>query len=130
MKHFVCKGCGNLIAMINDSGVRVHCCDKKMDEVVPKFGDDTKEKHTPYIDSKGCEVKVTVGPADNRHPMTPEHGVAWICLVTTEGSHRKILPPDGKSEAHFKLTPGEKIIKAFAYCNLHGLWVSECKECK
>jgi len=130
MKHFVCNGCGNLVAMVNDSGVRIHCCSKKMDEVTPKVTDDAKEKHKPHVELKGSEVRITVGPADNRHPMTPEHGVAWICLVTTEGSHRKILPPDGESEARFKLTPGEKIIKAFAYCNLHGLWVYECKDLK
>ena len=129
MKHFVCKDCGNLIAMINDSGVNVHCCTRKMSEVVPNVSDASKEKHTPYIEVDNDTVKITVGDVNNRHPMSKEHNVVWICLVTTEGSHRKLLPPHGSSEAVFKLTEGEKVIKAFAYCNLHGLWVKECKEC-
>lgn len=127
MKHFVCQGCGNLVAMINDSGKRICCCDGKMHEVTPKCKDEGKEKHTPNISQNKDEVKITVGSADNRHPQTDEHAIAWVCLVTTSGSHRQILEPNGVSEATFRLTKGEKPIKAFAYCNLHGLWVSECK---
>lgn len=127
MKHYVCRECGNLTAMINDSGKIMSCCGRKLDEVVPSVKDSAGEKHKPFIHEKNGEVRITVGPEDNRHPMTPEHAIAWVCLVTTGGSHRKLLLPDGKSEAVFRITPDEKIIKAFAYCNVHGLWVTECK---
>ena len=130
MKHFVCKKCGNLVAMINDSGIRIHCCGEKTEEVTPSVSDPGREKHTPYISVKNGDVFVKVGSEENAHPMGKDHSISWICLVTTEGSQRKILSPEGKAEAHFALTPNEKVIKAFAYCNLHGLWVSECKEHK
>lgn len=87
----------------------------------------SREKHTPVISEKGGVVTVTVGTEDNRHPMLPEHAISWVCLITTGGSQRKMLTPDGKSEAKFYLAPGEKVVKAFAYCNLHGLWVAEVK---
>lgn len=125
MKHYVCKFCGNLVAMVNDTGRNIGCCGKNMSEVTPVADGDKREKHTPVAEMKGDKIRITVGPADNKHPMTHEHGVAWVCLVTTEGSHRKKLRPDGEAEAEFLLSPGEKPIKAFAYCNLHGLWVSE-----
>lgn len=127
MKHYVCKGCGNLVAMINDSGKRLTCCDGGMRELTPKVNEEGGEKHTPSVKLQDGRVRVTVGSEDNRHPQTPEHAIAWVCLVTDRGSQRKLLRPDGKQEAVFLLEPGEKVIKAFAYCNVHGLWVAECR---
>ena len=127
MKHYVCRFCGNLVAMINDTGRRIGCCSKDMEELTPGVVEASREKHTPVISEKGGVVTVTVGTEDNRHPMLPEHAISWVCLITTGGSQRKMLTPDGKSEAKFYLAPGEKVVKAFAYCNLHGLWVAEVK---
>lgn len=111
--------------MVNDTGKRVCCCKENMDELVPDHKKELEAGHKPYIKESGGVVTVTVGNEDKRHPMLPEHAVAWVCLVTTEGSHRKILRPDGTAEACFHLSPGEKVIKAFAYCNVHGIWVAE-----
>lgn len=127
MKHYVCRACGNLVAMINDTGRRVGCCSRNMDELVPGVVDASREKHTPVIKEKDGVVTVSVGSGDNAHPMLPEHAVAWVCLVTTGGTQRKMLTPDGVAEAKFYLAPGERVVKAFAYCNLHGLWVAEVK---
>lgn len=127
MKHCVCKSCGNLVAMINDTGRRIGCCGKNMEELTPNVAEASPEKHTPEIRQSGEVVTVSVGNPDNRHPMLPEHAVAWVCLITTGGSQRKMLTPDGEAVAKFYLAPGEKVVKAFAYCNLHGLWVAEAK---
>lgn len=127
MKHYVCKGCGNLVAMVNDTGRRIGCCGKNMDELTPNSVDASREKHTPEVKVHDGKVTVTVGSADNNHPMLPEHAIAWVCLITTGGSQRKLLTPDGKAEATFLIDKDEKVVKAFAYCNLHGLWVCECK---
>ena len=43
-------------------------------------------------------------------------------LQTNFGNQRKALKPGEKPEAKFALLPGEKIIAAFEYCNLHGLY--------
>lgn len=127
MKHYTCRYCGNLVAMVNDTGRNIGCCGKDMTEVTPKVTEEKNEKHTPLIAREGDTVRITVGPADNRHPMEKDHAIAWVCLVTNEGSHRKTLRPDGKAEAHFPLSKGEKPIAAFAYCNVHGVFVTECK---
>lgn len=127
MKHYVCRGCGNLVAMINDTGRRIGCCGENMHELTPNSVDASREKHQPTIAQAGDVVTVTVGEAGNMHPQLPEHAISWVCLITTGGSQRKLLTPDGKAEAKFYLAPGEKVVKAFAYCNLHGLWVTECK---
>ena len=127
MKHYVCRACGNLVAMVNDTGRHIGCCSKNMEELVPNTADASPEKHTPTIRRAGDTVTVTVGSVGSEHPMLPEHTVAWVCLVTNIGSQRKILRPDGRAEAKFLLVPGEKPIKAFAYCNMHGLWVAEAE---
>ena len=98
-----------------------------MDELTPNAVEASVEKHTPKIKLRDGKVTVSVGEADNAHPMLPEHAIAWVCLVTTNGSQRKLLRPDGKAEVTFLIDKDERVIKAFAYCNLHGLWVTECK---
>ena len=56
--------------------------------------------------------------------MTAEHNIAWVYLETTKGGQYKVLSPDEAPEAVFKLGD-EKVVAAYAYCNLHGLWKAE-----
>ncbi len=118
MKHYVCKRCGDLVAMVNGDGKRLACCDCSMEELTPRWEGLGAEKHTPTMEQYGNRVHVWVP-----HPMEREHRVDWICLVTDKGSQRKLLAPGGESFAEFYLDEDERVIKAFAYCNLHGLWV-------
>lgn len=129
MKHFVCERCGNLVALLHGDGKRISCCERPISEITPRLGGEGKEKHTPVIHVNGDEVRVTVGPEGGMHPMESRHAIAWICLITSGGNQRKMLDPDGNAEAVFKLAEGERVVRAFAYCNLHGLWVAECKIC-
>lgn len=112
------------MAAVNFTGNPLSCCKSEMNELVPNSVDASKEKHKPIIKQKGNTVTVTVGEADMAHPMSEEHSIYWVCLVTDRGSQRKILNPKDKAEATFYLDGEEKVINAFAYCNLHGLWVS------
>ena len=61
IKFYICKHCGNIVGMINDSGVVPACCGEKMNELVPNTTDAAKEKHVPVITVKGNEVHVAVG---------------------------------------------------------------------
>ena len=127
MKHFICKRCGNLVAAVNYTSNPLSCCSREMDELTPK-ADADRAKHLPKITVKGNTVSVKVGEDSSPHPQLPEHFVEWVCLVTDRGSQRKMLPPSGKPEVTFALTEGERPINAFAYCNMHGLWVSGAAE--
>ncbi len=128
MKHYVCRACGNLVAMINDTGRRIGCCSKNMDEVTPNLVEEAREKHTPSVREEPGRVIVTVGTGENIHPMTAEHGISWVCLVTTDGTQRKMLVPGKRPEVVFHVGEGERVIKAFAYCNIHGLWLWEAAD--
>ena len=46
-------------------------------------------------------------------------------LQTEKTVQRADLLPGEKPEAVFALADGDKVVKAYAYCNLHGLWATE-----
>ena len=117
---YQCKHCGNIIAYAKNKGVPVMCCGEKMTELVPGSVDAASEKHVPVISVEGNKVTVTVGEV--AHPMAEEHFIEWIALETAEGNQRKELKPGQKPEAVFMMTESDKVVAAYAYCNLHGLW--------
>ncbi|MBQ1206355.1 MAG: desulfoferrodoxin [Clostridia bacterium] len=121
-KFYVCETCGNLVGMINESGVNMVCCGKKMTQIVPGTVEASKEKHIPVVTVEGDTVKVNVGSVD--HPMTEEHLIEWVYLQTCRGGQRKCLKAGDAPTVTFALCD-EKPIAVYAYCNLHGLWKTE-----
>lgn len=119
-KYYVCQHCGNIVAMVKESGVPLMCCGQKMTELVPGTTDAAVEKHVPTFEIAGNLVNVTVGEAE--HPMMPEHYIEWISIQTKQGSQRKELKPGEPPKASFALCEGDEVVAVYAYCNLHGLW--------
>ena len=119
-KFFICEHCGNIIAMVKDSGVPVVCCGEPMKEIVPGAKDAAAEKHVPVYTVDGNSVSVVVGSVE--HPMQPEHYIEWISLQTKQGNQRKQLKPGDKPEVSFALCDGDEVEAVYAYCNLHSLW--------
>jgi superoxide reductase len=121
-KFVRCEICGKIVGMINDSGVRVVCCGEEMKELKANTVDASKEKHVPVVTEKYDQVEVKVGSVD--HPMLPEHYIEWILIRTYFGIQRKRLTPGDSPKATFTLTGGDKLVDAYDYCNIHGLWKS------
>ena len=122
MTFYRCPHCGNIIAHLQDSGVRCVCCGEEMKPLIPNTSDGAGEKHVPVIAVDGREVTVTVGSVE--HPMLEAHYIAWIILETMQGRQRKALTPGERPIARFALTEGDEVVAAYEYCNLHGLWSS------
>lgn len=122
MKFYVCKHCGNIITFLKSSGVPVICCGEQMSELVPGTTDASLEKHVPVVTQQGDNVNVFVGAVE--HPMAPEHFIEWIALETRNGSQVKQLVPGQTPSADFALAGDDKVIAAYAFCNIHGLWKS------
>ena len=120
MKFYVCEHCGNIITYAKDAGVPVMCCGQKMVELVPGTTDAAVEKHVPVIKAEGQKVVVEVGGV--AHPMIAEHYIGWIVLETEKGCQKVDLKPEEAPRAEFALVEGDKVVAAYAYCNLHGLW--------
>jgi superoxide reductase len=124
-RFYICEKCGNIIGMVHDSGVPMMCCLRPMTKLEPGTVDASKEKHVPVITIDDNLVRIDVGAIE--HPMTEEHNISWIYLLTDKGGHRKALKAGDTPVAIFSLYD-EKPIAAYAYCNLHGLWMDEVEK--
>lgn len=98
------------------------CCGKDMilmnDDVKPEI---STEKHIPVLERDGNTVTVKVWSV--AHPMTPEHYIEWIEVITAHRTYKKFLNPDparpDEAIAIFEIE--WEVLSARAYCNLHGL---------
>ena len=109
-KFYICRHCGNLVGVIHDSGVPMMCCGQKMEALEPNTVEASGEKHLP------------VGAVN--HPMAPEHFIEWVYVQTENGGQRKALKPGDDPNVTFSLGD-DKAVAVYAYCNLHGLWMTE-----
>ena len=121
-RFYICRHCGNLVGLIEDGGVPLTCCGEKMQKLIPGTVEASAEKHIPVAVIEKDQVKVSVGSV--AHPMSEEHSIRWVYLAFENGGARKELKPGDKPEVTFALG-GEKPVAVYAYCNLHGLWMSE-----
>lgn len=121
-RFFICKHCGNMVGMIHSSGVAMVCCGEEMTELIPNTVDASGEKHVPVIKIEDKKVTVEIGSVP--HPMVEEHYIEWVYLLTSEGGQRKCLSPGDDPVVTFAIDT-EKVIAAFEYCNIHGLWKAE-----
>lgn len=122
-KFYICKHCGNIVELVQDKGVPVVCCGEPMVELVANTTDAATEKHVPVVNVDGNTVTVAIGEVE--HPMVEEHFIQWVEIETTHGSQRKVLKAGQEPKATFVLAEGEKLMAAYEYCNLHGLWKKE-----
>ncbi len=124
VKVFKSQSCDTMIELLNGDHPMV-CCGEEMKELKANTSDGAGEKHVPVIEisEDGLNVKVKVGEVE--HPMTEEHHIAFIILETEKGVQKAYLDHTGKPEAEFALVKGDKVVAAYEYCNLHGLWKAE-----
>ena len=97
MKFYRCEHCGNIVAMVKESGVPVICCGEAMKPLVPNTVEAAHEKHIPVLSREGERVTVTVGSV--AHPMLDNHYIEWIALQTKSGNQRKGLLPSTEWKA-------------------------------
>ncbi len=121
ISFFLCKEKkGTIIGIDCCPDAEVSCCGEKLSAVKVGSVDAAKEKHVPVIEAAGTAVTVKIGSVS--HPMTAEHHIAWVCLKTEKGIQFKELPVDGKPEVRFAITEDDKVLEAYEFCNLHGVW--------
>lgn len=121
-RFFVCSHCGNLVSVVRDAKVPMMCCGEKMKELLPNTVEASGEKHVPVAKFENGVVSVNVGSVD--HPMVPEHFIEWVYVETDKGGQLKYLSSGEAPNVSF-LVGDEKPVAVYAYCNLHGLWMSE-----
>jgi superoxide reductase len=120
MKFYRCSHCGNIITFLEEKTTHVSCCGQRMEELIVNSKEASLEKHVPFVKVVDNNVSIEVGSII--HPSTVEHHIAWIAIQTNKTVQIKYLENTEKPSANFILADSEKLIKAYAYCNLHGLW--------
>ena len=121
-KFYICRTCGNLVNVINASGVPMMCCGKSMEALEPNTVEASGEKHIPAVTVEEGAVHVMIGSVE--HPMVDVHYIEWVYLQTENGGQRINLKPNQEPKVTF-LLGNEKPVAVYAYCNLHGLWKTE-----
>ena len=121
-KFYICRTCGNLVNVINASGVPMMCCGKPMEALEPNTVEASGEKHIPAVTVEEGAVHVMIGSVE--HPMVDVHYIEWVYHQTENGGQRINLKPNQEPKVTF-LLGNEKPVAVYAYCNLHGLWKTE-----
>lgn len=119
MNFYRCMKCGQILEAAVSRCDGISCCGESMKKLTANTTDGAMEKHVPVVEQKGNSVKVSVGSAE--HPMEADHWIQFIEIETSKGVMRKNLNPGEKPAAEFTLTD-ETFVKAYEYCNKHGLW--------
>lgn len=122
MKIYRCLTCEEIVITRSDDKI-LKCCGEDMVELIPNSSDADSQKHTPLIRQIGNLVTVRVG--ENLHPMVDVHYIDFILLETDKGLYYKKLAFGEDPIADFLIHNQEKVLRAYAYCNNHFLWVSE-----
>ncbi len=122
VKFYRCNHCGNIVLMVHDAGVNPVCCGEKMELLVPNEAIADIETHTPAIEPirDGHALKVSVGSP--LHEQGEDHAIQWIALVTEDRSEIHYIGPGAEPTSMFA---GAEHGVAYAYCDLHGLWMTE-----
>lgn len=121
---FKCAKCGNVYEKTYaPCGCTPVCCGEPAVPLTANTANPDENKHVPFIVPQGDSVLVKVGK-NEAHPMTEEHYIVWIGIVTADGIEmRKYLKPGDKPEAVFPV--GAEGITAYELCNKHNLWKSQ-----
>jgi len=123
MKELVikkCQKCGATVKVIEDchcNDCGINCCNEPMKALKTNSTDGAIEKHKPEYTIKDDKLIVNVN-----HVMDSDHYIEWLCLLTDDREEYVYLKDEPKATFD-KVTNG----KIYAYCNKHGLWVTEIK---
>ena len=111
-QFYICEICGNLVGKIQEGNAVMSCCGQAMTLLDANTRDAAVEKHLPVVQQDGQLVSVRVGALD--HPMTVEHSIQWIYLLTAHGDQRKRLCADDAPAAVFSCTADDMPLEVYA----------------
>ena len=132
VKFYRCRHCGNVVQKLVDSGVPVVCCGEPMEELTANTVDASQEKHVPHVTRIDEDtIKVQIG--SQPHPMTPDHHIEFIYVVSgrritfvdlrgKEVAEAIVSVSDPKTCINNCRSQRHRPITVYEYCNLHGLW--------
>lgn len=122
-KFLISEDNQDIVEVLASNGCEITCDNKPMKELIANSTNAAQEKHVPQISVNENIVTVDVGSV--KHPMEEAHSIVWVHIVTNQGTQRKYLKTNTDPVIKFALCPDEKLQEVYAYCNLHGLWMTK-----
>ncbi|MBR2386757.1 desulfoferrodoxin FeS4 iron-binding domain-containing protein [bacterium] len=121
LELYKCSICGNLIEVVLEGEGELVCCGEIMEQLTSDNHSGSMEAHRPIIES--FEDKKTVRIGQTQHPMTEEHHIEFIEVISPDEKYvkRKYLNPEEEAILEFECTC-KNGFSAREVCNLHGLW--------
>lgn len=117
LEFYKCEDCDYLKVELVD---KTNCDGNSMIMLVPNTEEASQEKHLPVATFDNDMLNVEVGSV--LHPMTEEHYISGIYIVTDNGIYaQKELTCADKPVYSFKIDDAKKVY-VYAVCNLHGVW--------
>lgn len=118
MGIYKCDECAGIIEVITRGDGGLNCCTKTMvlqKEKTEETG--LTEKHRPVViqEDDGATIKIGSVP----HPMTEEHQIEWVEVITKGKICRYTHEVGDEPEVRSWLKDHSYVR---AYCNIHGLW--------
>ncbi len=117
-----CPVCKAVVTDVLGSTDNMTCCGAPLETLTANTTDAAVEKHVPAVEIIDGDIVVKVGSVE--HPMTKEHYIMWVSQVCDNKENKVVLFPEQSTTVRF---PYMRDCKIYAYCNLHGLWVTEFK---
>ena len=108
-KFYVCPVCGNVIRSTGEAVIS--CCGVTLPALEAEAPD---EEHVIKAEIVEDEYYVTMD-----HPMTKDHYISFLAVVSDQSMQLMKLYPQGPCEARFKIN---RVKYIYAYCNRHGLF--------
>ncbi len=108
-KFYVCPVCGNVVHSLGEG--LVSCCGITLPVLE---AEDCDEEHDIKVERVENEYYVTLD-----HPMTKQHYISFLALITSDHMEMVKLYPEGNAETRFRMS-GHGLV--YAYCNVHGLF--------
>lgn len=109
LSFYICPVCGNVITAMTDTAVS--CCGKKLKAVQPQKANDDEKLSVEVVEN---DYYITSG-----HPMTKEHYIAFVALLTGDSIMLRKQYPEWDLQVRI---PSFAHGKLLWYCTEHGLF--------
>ena len=124
LKFYRCNSCGNLFLVMIDPCVTPSCCGTEMQQLDhTRHSHEGSESHLPIISLHEDYTEVRVGL--QLHPMDSQHRIEWVVLTDGKRIEVQKLGLTTNPIVRFSKMDDSGKLRAYAFCNIHGLWESE-----
>ena len=117
---YKCNICGNIVEVNHKGNGTLTCCGTEMELLKSNTEENAStEKHIPVVTRKSTGYLIKVGSV--AHPMTKDHMIEWIEIITNEDKiYKKYFTAGMDAQLLFQTNSNNFEVRC--YCNLHGLW--------